>query len=185
MAEILNRLREATKQLHSDIEKDNIANKVVDHSISLTEYKLLLFQNYMAYKAAEAEVEKFIPEYKASKTYQLEQDLKGLGLLDINSTLDFHCQNKAEAIGAAYVIEGSAMGGILIGKELKSCGSLNSIPNQLFFTGERSSMQGWNSYLKYLRSCEFSEQEITAASNKAKETFLLFKQAFGLELSNS
>jgi len=182
--EIQNSLREATQQLHTDIEKDNTANKIVDHSISLEEYKLLLIQNYLAYQATEHEIQRFLPDYEAGKTSRLQKDLENLGIENLRCELDFSCKNEAEAIGAAYVVEGSAMGGMLIGKEIKNCPGLESISNQHFFNGERSSMMGWNKFLKYLRSRDFNDQEIIAATNKAKETFLLFKKAFHVQLAD-
>lgn len=181
---MLNSLREETKELHNDIEKDNIANKIMDHSISLEEYKLLLFQNYIAYKSAESEIGKFLADYGTDKTDRLKKDLENIGLSNFDCQLDFKCLNEAEAIGAAYVIEGSAMGGMLIGKEVKNCNSLDLLQDQYFFNGERSSMNGWNKYLKYLRSREFNEQEISAATKKAKETFMLFNKAFNYTLSS-
>lgn len=182
--EILNSLREATQQLHADIEKDNTANKIMDHSISLKEYKLLLVQNYLAYKATEVEIQKLLPAYETDKTARLQRDLENLGIENLNCELNFSCENEAEAIGAAYVVEGSAMGGMLIGKEVKNCPTLDSISSQQFFNGERSSMMGWNKFLKYLRSRDFSDQEVNSATKKAKETFLLFKEAFHFQLSD-
>lgn len=182
--EMLNSLREETKELHANIEKDNIANKIMDHSIELEEYKLLLFQNYIAYKTAESEIEKFLPDYESDKTDRLKQDLERLGVTDLNCKLNFKCEHEAEAIGAAYVIQGSAMGGMLIGKEIKNCTSLKTLPEQFFFNGERSSMTGWNDYLKFIRSRNFTEKEISIATKKAKDTFLLFKEAFNLQLSD-
>lgn len=184
MMEILSSLREETKVLHEEIEKDNIAGKIMDHTISLEEYKLLLFQNYVAYKSSESEIARFLPDYTLDKTLRLEKDLRSLGVSDLNLNLEFECKNEAEAVGAAYVVEGSAMGGMLIGKEIKNCDSLNSVGNQHFFSGDRSSMAGWNSYLKFLRSREFSAEEISEATKKARATFLLFQEAFNLELSN-
>ncbi|MDR5590537.1 biliverdin-producing heme oxygenase [Christiangramia sp. SM2212] len=182
--EILNSLREKTRILHEEIEKDNIAGKIMDHSISLDEYKLLLFQNYVAYKSSESEIARFLPDYSMDKTLRLEKDLKNLGVTDLDLELDFNCDTVAEAIGAAYVVEGSAMGGMLIGKEIRNCDTLKSVGDQYFFSGDRSSMAGWNQFLKYLRSRDFNSEEISAATKKAKQTFLLFKEAFNLELTN-
>ena len=184
MTRILNSLREETAELHREIEKDNLAGKILDHSMVLEEYKTLLFQNFIAYKSAESEISKYLENYETDKSSRLEQDLLGLGVSDLDHIIDFSCTNEAEAIGAAYVIEGSAMGGMLIGKELKNCPGLNMIGDQKFFSGERSSMAGWNQYLKYLRSRDFSEQEINDSTEKAKETFLLFQKAFNLAPSN-
>ncbi len=184
MTKMLNRLREETAELHRELEKDNLANKIMDHSIDLEEYKALLFQNYVAYQNAEKEITKFLPEYESDKTLRLSQDLHRLGVIDLDLEVDFSCNSEAEAIGAAYVIEGSAMGGMLIGKELKNCSHLEIEQNQKFFSGDRSSMQGWNQFLKFLRSRDFSENEIKAASEKAKQTFLLFQKAYTLTPNN-
>ena len=185
MIKILNSLREETSELHSELEKDNLANKIMDHSINLEEYKLLLFQNFIAYKNSESEIAKFLKDYKCDKTSRLENDLVGLGVTDLTCDLDFSCKNEAEAIGAAYVIEGSAMGGMIIGKEVTNCNSLKDVPAQEFFNGNRSNIKAWNDYQKFLRSRDFSETEIDLATEKAKETFLLFRDAFKVQFSNS
>jgi heme oxygenase (biliverdin-IX-beta and delta-forming) len=177
---MITRLRERTSELHKELEQDNLANKILDHSISLQEYKELLFQNFIAYRAAEVQIAKFMPGYKAEKTTRLKEDLENLGLTEFDINLEFKCENKAEAVGAAYVIEGSAMGGMLIGKEIKNCEALSELPAQKFFNAERGNMKGWNEYLKFLRSEDFTEAEIEAAAIKAQDTFLLFKKAFSI-----
>ena len=53
---MLQTLREQTATLHKEIEKDNTAGLIMDHSITLEEYKLLLLQNYLAYKIVEDEM---------------------------------------------------------------------------------------------------------------------------------
>ncbi len=181
---MLNRLREETADLHRQLEKDNLANKIMDQSISLEEYKNLLFQNLLAYENVETEITKFIPEYSSDKSMRLKEDLHGIGVENFSCSLAFSCTSEAEAIGAAYVVEGSAMGGMQIGKELKKCIFFDQIPEQSFFTGKRDSIKGWNEYLKFLRSRDFSEAEIESAARKAKETFLLFEEAFKLDLSS-
>lgn len=184
MTKMLNKLREETSELHKELEKDNLANKIMDHSIELDEYTNLLFQNYVAYQNAEAEISRFLPDYSSDKTERLKQDLSGLGVKNLDLNLQFECHSEAEAIGAAYVVEGSAMGGMLIGKEIENCQNLKSINRQRFFSGDRSSMKGWNEFLKFLRSREFTESEVNSASKKAKDTFLLFQKAFALVPDN-
>lgn len=180
----MNSLRSETSELHRKIEKDNLASKVIDHSITREEYKLLLFQNFIAYSIAEAEITKFLDECTCDKSMRLNKDLQKLGVDLKFSALDFNCCNEAEAIGAAYVIEGSAMGGMLIGKEVENCDSLQDLSNQEFFNGNRGNIKSWNSYLKFLRSREFSKEETNLAVKKAKETFLLFQKAFSINFSH-
>ena len=181
---MLDRLREETADLHRELEEENLANKIMDHSISLEEYKLLLFQNFVAYQAAEDQISKYLKDQQNDKTDRLKKDLSNLGVSDFSYALDFCCNNEAEAIGAAYVIEGSAMGGMLIGKEINNCAALNNLPPQQFFSGERNNIKSWNNYLKFIRSREFNDAEIKIAASKAKETFQLFQEAFKIQFSH-
>ena len=181
---LLDRLREETAELHQQLEAENLANRIMDHSISLDEYKTLLYQNFLAYSAAETAINAYLP-IDNEKNSRLRADLAGLGVNDLTSYLSFTCNSEAEAIGAAYVIEGSAMGGLLIGNQLKNNEALEGIPEQEFFNGSRDSMKGWNRYLKFLRSREFTDAQIEVAALKARATFLLFKEAFNIELTRS
>lgn len=183
---MLNRLREATAELHKKLEGDNLANKIMDHSISLEEYKLLLYQNFVAYCTVEEQLAAFIPQNDNNKSENLKKDLAAMGItnFDCDVLSEFQCKNEAEAIGAAYVIEGSAMGGMIIGKEVHNCEALKHLPEQNFFSGSRNSIKGWNAFLKFLRSREFSETEKQLAATKAQETFKLFEEAFNIEFSN-
>lgn len=182
---ILNRLREETAELHKELERDNLANKIMDHSINPDEYRTLLIQNFLAYRKAEKEIAKYLPDSSTNKTDRLKADLNKMGVDTLDYELDFSCNSEAEAIGAAYVIEGSAMGGMIIGKEIKNCESLERFSEQQFFSGNRSNVKNWNKYLKFLRSREFTDAEVEAASKKARETFLLFKEAFDIQISKS
>ena len=75
---MLNKLREATQQLHKDIEGGNTAGLIMDHSITLEQYKTLLLQNFVAYKVTEEEIIKQLPTYSQDKTERLTQDLSTL-----------------------------------------------------------------------------------------------------------
>lgn len=183
---MLNRLREATAELHKKLEGENLANKIMDHSISLEEYKLLLFQNFLAYCTVEKQLHQFLPNKNNNKSERLKKDLSGMGVGNFvcYSLSDFQCENEAEAIGAAYVIEGSAMGGMVIGKEVEHCEALKGLPAQTFFNASRDSIKNWNGFLKFLRSQKFTEEEKEQAAAKARETFKLFEEAFNMEFSD-
>lgn len=183
---MLDSLRKGTAQLHERLEKNNLANKILDHSISLEEYKFLLYQNYLAYSSVEKKISGYLPEQQMNKAESLKNDLNNLNvrLLEGSEVFDFNCQNEAEAIGAAYVLEGSAMGGLMIGKELQQCEIAGELPEQQFFSGKRESAKGFNNFLKMLRNRDFNEQETDMAVNKAVETFRLFEKAFSAVYSS-
>lgn len=182
---MLTNLREETRKLHEKLEGNNLASRIIDHSISREEYAILLYQNLLACAKVEDAIREFLPSEDISKTDKLRRDLKDLGVKQADASWDFQfdCANEAEAIGAAYVIEGSAMGGMMIGREIPNCEALKDLPAQHFFSGSRDAAKGWNVFLKRLRNSSFSEAEIFAASEKAKETFGLFEAAFKIEFS--
>ncbi|WP_051119641.1 biliverdin-producing heme oxygenase [Gillisia sp. CAL575] len=178
---MINSLREHTKSLHQEIEKDNLAGLIMDHSISLAEYKTLLLQNYISYKLVENAVIPYLKDFGSIKSDQLEKDLNAL---DVNLNVverfknGISCSNKVEALGAAYVVEGSVLGGLMIAKELKNCKNLEDIKEHRFFNGDRNNISGWKTFLKKINSEDFSEEEKLQASNKAKDTFMFFGKVF-------
>ncbi|MCM4158720.1 biliverdin-producing heme oxygenase [Antarcticibacterium flavum] len=178
---MLNKLREATEVLHKEIEKDNLAGLIISNKITLEEYKLLLLQNYIAYAVTEQEIALRLPSYDAVKFPQLEKDLILLNV--IIPPLDgfkekFTVKNEAEAYGAAYVVEGSALGGMLIAKELPNCPSLAAIEKHSFFNGNRQNINGWKEFCKNIKNRKFSSAEEEMAVQKARETFLFFSEIF-------
>ncbi|QED36570.1 biliverdin-producing heme oxygenase [Antarcticibacterium arcticum] len=178
---MMNKLREATAQLHREIEKDNLAGRIISHDISLEEYKLLLLQNYVAYAVTEGALEKNLKNYRGDKAKRLEQDLFNLGLdtsIANEFSNKFSLSNRAEALGAAYVVEGSSLGGMLIAKELENCNALSSVVSHSFFNGDRNNIKSWNSFSKSIKQEKFTPQEETMAIAKAKETFLFFGEVF-------
>lgn len=178
---MIQRFREATKQLHQEIEEENSAAKIIDHSITREEYKLLLLQNYIAYKITEEQISKFLPGGEVSKHQRLQQDLENLKVDTAVSSAygsDFSCNSYAEALGAAYVVEGSALGGMVIAKELKQCENLSDLEDQSFFNGDRNNVKSWNAFKKQLDTTNLTEEEALAATEKAKETFRFFQKVF-------
>lgn len=178
---MLNNLRNATKELHEELEKENLAGQIISHEISLKNYKLLLLQNYISYKVTETEISKFIPSYKSAKSDKLAKDLETLNV-DKSIAKEFQQKFKIssyeEALGAAYVVLGSALGGVYISKELPNCPALKDISKPNFFNGDRGGVKSWNKFVKELKAEDFTEIQIEEASKKARETFEFFRLVF-------
>ena len=178
---MLNKLREATQQLHKDIEGGNTAGLIMDHSITLEQYKTLLLQNFVAYKVTEEEIIKQLPTYSQDKTERLTQDLSTLKV-DTSIVEDFKekfsITTPAEAWGAWYVVEGSSLGGMMISKNIEKCEALTPMEEHHFFSGKRQNVNGWKQYCKDLKSKDFTETEEKQAIDKAKETFQFFGKVF-------
>lgn len=181
---MLQNLRRATREIHEKLEGQNLAKKIIDHSISKEEYILLLIQNYKAYLAAEAAIQRIYPNFEKIRTSKLEKDLYNLDVkISEIRPLDFQCEDTSEALGAQYVVEGSSMGGMLISKEMENCPALQSLPEQYFFSRNRDVIKSWNVFQKKFQKKDFSEEEIKSAQAKAIATFTLFERAFETEYS--
>lgn len=181
---MIKRLKEETRELHEQIEAQNLAGQIMDHSIDLETYKLLLLQNYLAYRETEAEIRKFLPSYSGKKHEQLEMDLLQMGVptkIPLENAT-FECHSRAEALGAAYVVEGSALGGLLLAKNLEKCSGLVGIERHHFFNGDKDNLKDWNSFKEQLESVEFTRAEELEAIEKAKDTFRFFETIFNKEL---
>lgn len=182
---MIERLKEETKLLHGEIEKENLANRIMDHSIDPETYKLLLLQNYFAYRSVENAIFEHLSKMQPSKYLQLEKDIRALEipLFETSFSAEFSCENKAEAFGAAYVVEGSALGGMLIAKNLEKCEKLKEVENFYFFSGNKESLDSWKAFKTALAEQDFSEPEAQQAISKAQDTFRFFKKVFSTEFS--
>lgn len=178
---MLEKLRNATQTLHKEVEKDNLAGFIISHEISLQQYKTLLYQNYIAYKITENIIAEHLESYSGKKHEQLEKDLKYLQVDLSGSALlenSFSCKNRSEALGAAYVVEGSALGGMMIAKELMFCEDLQNITTHHFFNGDRNNIKGWRKFCSMLKNENLDPAGEQAAIDKAQETFKFFGFVF-------
>lgn len=177
-------LKEETRELHEQIEDQNLAKKIMDHSIDLPTYKLLLLQNYLAYRETENEIKKHLPNYSTNKHLQLKKDLDRLNVSTAIPAKNavFECRSTAEALGAAYVVEGSALGGMLLAKNLEKCSKLDEVDQHYFFNGNKENLEDWNNFKKELENYPFSKAEEAEAIEKAKATFRFFEKVFKMEL---
>ncbi|MHA6281037.1 biliverdin-producing heme oxygenase [Salinimicrobium sp. CAU 1759] len=180
------KLKAETQELHDQIEEKNLARQIMDGSIDLETYKLLLLQNYIAYKHTETEIHRFLPNYTGSKHLQLRRDLENLEMTTAipPKNVDFQCNSPAEALGAAYVVEGSALGGMVLAKKLKNCPALEGLPAQNFFNGDKENLKEWRNFKEQLEHYPFSQSEEVEAIQKAKDTFRFFEKIFDLEFSS-
>ncbi|HET8854362.1 MAG TPA: biliverdin-producing heme oxygenase [Salinimicrobium sp.] len=182
--DLLKKLRESTAALHKQIEKQNPAQALLNHSIDLESYKLLLLQNYQAYRHIEDQIAPFLPYLKADKAVRLKSDIEELEMVSPNtytysdSSLELSINSLAEAFGAAYVMEGSALGGMIIAKHLPHCEQLRGLKKQHFFNGDKSCLTTWNLFKQELARQNFDHKEVQALLEKAEETFLFFENSY-------
>lgn len=181
---MIKKLKEETRELHEQIEDQNLAKHIMDQSIDLPTYKLLLLQNYLAYRETETQIKNHLPDYNTNKHLQLKKDLDQLNVsTEIPAeNVNFECHSTAEALGAAYVVEGSALGGMLLAKNLEKCSNLKEVDQFHFFNGNKENLNTWKNFKEELESYPFSKTEEAEAIAKAKATFLFFEKVFEMKL---
>ncbi|WP_344930872.1 biliverdin-producing heme oxygenase [Aquimarina addita] len=184
---ILEILKAGTALSHQEAEKKNLAKKIIDHTISLEEYKKLLFINWKAYRSIEQYLyqnKHILPNELTSlvsydKSNRLQKDLNALGvLLDHSQENSISCPENSSVdslIGFLYVIEGSMLGGMLIAKHISQCPSLEHIRNPYFFSGKsKDQMKNWKEFCMYLNNQKYTESNIQKALDAANKAFTFF-----------
>ena len=120
-------IKEATKVWHDKLEEHAQSHKIMNLSISLEEYQNLLEFHYLLHDALEpvvtAIIEEHWPELEfAKKRCKLPALKKDLTALTVNTQKQYSASFvncPASALGAAYVLEGSTLGGQVILRQLQ------------------------------------------------------------------
>ena len=146
--------------------------------MDLEGYKELLLLNYAAYGHMEQEIVAFLPFLESGKTVRLARDLEALGILPEPEESHFEIYSVPEAFGAAYVLEGSALGGMVIARHLARCEQLKDLQPQHFFNGEKNTLNSWKLFQQELALQDFDEAQTEELLVKARESFLFFERVF-------
>jgi len=187
---MLKYLKEKTTQIHNELEQNNIAKKIMDHSISFHEYRELLLQNYLFYYTVESEAikksEVLEPAMQSfvsnNKSKHLALDLQNLGISSTKisqiQNLDFELTTESEIIGAIYVSEGSALGGMMIRKQVPKCTALSRIETHHFFNPEAANpLDRWKTFKANVESYSPKKLNQEEALKAAVKTFKLFEKS--------
>jgi len=185
---MLDFLKLETQKLHKQVEMSYLSKSILDHSITLNQYKQLLIHNYFCYKIVEQELVKkrelvdkelglFISFEKSEK---LLNDIHSIDpQFDLNLKIPFHVNSEFEIMGALYVIEGSMLGGSLINKHIKQCKYLETIPPQQFFNrNAKQVIKRWKLFTHYINTKAVTNKGKTEAVLLAKNTFELFDKVY-------
>lgn len=176
-------LKTYTKLEHASLEKQLIG--IIKGIRTTEQYIDLLRMFYGFYQALEPGMEQYltqelIPDIKQRrKAGALLQDIRDLGDESRQQHIEVDTpviNNYARALGAAYVLEGSTLGGVIIAKMIKT--QLPDIPagkGFSFFTcyGEDGPNM-WKKFRTYLLALTNKEDQDIAAET-ARQTFLTFK----------
>ena len=166
-------IKDSTESLHQDVEA--LLRPKLATLQNRDEYATLLRMFYGYYSPLEDLVQEFVtpallPDVaERRKADAILQDLHSLqgavnGLAFCQELPSI--ENKAQAMGALYVLEGSTLGGKMIAKMLRQNKSLALTDNELtFFLGDKEETGSkWKAFIQVLNQQPCAEQTIAAAN---------------------
>lgn len=175
------KIKEATKNGHQELEKTVIFKlKAIENNL---DYADVLKYFYAYFKAAEGHIAAALPTslapYFATRrnASHVEKDILDLGgnLDNLPEVALPHIENKNQAIGALYVLEGSIMGGPHIVKMLQHRGIATGFN---FFNGYGDqSQEKWAEFTTIINQ-EVAEEDQQESINAALATFTAFTNTF-------
>ncbi|MDM1073844.1 biliverdin-producing heme oxygenase [Empedobacter brevis] len=178
-------LKEKTAAYHSEIEEKLESNKLFNSTFTDKNYYKMLQVNHIFLKSYEDSIKQFLNEKdlenlaltKLDKLVLIERDLQELGLEEIKTQKQFELHNRAEAIGALYVIEGSMLGGNVIAKTLKKYPFLENKSFNYFGHYGENLGPIWKTFIAYINQ-EFTTEEekqfVFEGARKAYEDLIAF-----------
>lgn len=185
---MLDYLKKNTAAIHQKVEQDNLAKYIIDHTISQDNYQKLLLQNFKFYHTIEQALlrKKHLinaslhPFLSTQKSELLAKDLQSAAYeveVEQIRQYDHPIPSENAALGALYVSEGSALGGLLISKHLHQCPALQSIPEHHFFKNDVSSiLSRWKTFRQTVEEHFGGDAGKEEVLQSAIKTFELFGQ---------
>lgn len=161
-------LKERTAHLHESIESLTNSNKIFNGEFSVADYKNLVTINGHIVRSFMDNIFTVLPEDVKSKLFftadakkaAISKDVEELSL-DLNTTpIALGEDNKAFALGALYVMEGSMLGGNVIAKTLKKYDEFATHEFNYFTFYKDMLGPNWKSFLSTLMEEVQSEEEV-------------------------
>ena len=171
-------LKEQTKQQHDDTEAKLQSQKIFDKSYTLDDYKTLLIHNYKLINRYEHQIQEQLKNYSElkldlrSKINSLKTDLNNLNISTENEEPTQNLENEAEAFGALYVMEGSTLGGNVIGKQLKRNPEFEGVEFNYFGVYGENTGPYWQEF-KSIIDEKISEENYESCVTGAKKAYQL------------
>ena len=170
-------LRAATHEIHERLHQHPGLAAVQDGAIDSLAYRRLLARLYGFHIAFERAA-RLQPE----RSVWLEMDLAALGMTPERRAALPLCRGfpavvSPEALlGALYVVEGSALGGVTLARGLKGLVGVGVLDGRRFFTGYQSETgRAWRVYLARLSATDWTGEQQATIISTATTTFALFE----------
>jgi heme oxygenase (biliverdin-IX-beta and delta-forming) len=169
-------LRVATAEVHERLHRHGGFAAVQAGTIDGKAYRTLLGRLYGFYRPFE-----FAAQLAPERTRRLELDLEALGVSveerDRLPYCTFLSLSPNYVLGARYVVEGSALGGRGMARQLDALLGPEAIAGRQFFSGHGPATGAvWRDYVAILSAVPRSSVRYTAIIDGANATFAIFEQ---------
>lgn len=174
-------LRAATHDIHERLHRQPALAAVQDGTIDRVAYRRLLARLYGFHIGFERAA-----RIKPERSVWLERDLVALGLgpeerAALPLCRGFPALALPEAqLGALYVVEGSALGGVALARGLEGLVGAGVLDGRRFFSGHQSETgSAWRAYLARLSAPSHTVEQQATIIATAIATFALFEGWLG------
>jgi heme oxygenase len=169
-------LRAATDDVHKRMHAHSGYRALASGGIQADDYRRLLARSYGFYLPIEVQLTR-----GRDRSRRLETDLMALGMtpggieaLPFCNTLS-PLDSRPKALGAAYVVEGAALGGLALARALIS-NSAGVAPPAAFLLGDGDNGgRRWRDFIAELEEELTGSGELEAAAQSARATFATFE----------
>lgn len=179
-------IKAQTAQAHKDTEKVSFSDSILDHSLNLEQYKLLIQNHYSLTTAWEGTWDDLsfnvpdswkLEDRKKKELISWDMDHLGLEPMDVYQP-KFQVNTPAAFLGSLYVFEGSTLGGSVIYRHLRQNPNLSEVSDFKFYKGyEKETGPMWKQFLESLQQVT-EPKEVETAIEAAQHTFGEVKQVF-------
>lgn len=138
---VMESLKSATAEIHNQVESLAFSNNIMNGSLTMEQYKWLIWQNYILHASSESLIDKVLPvelknELNLSKRQKLrllQRDIHHLNITNYSKNLLLDINSAAKSLGVMYVLEGSTLGGAVIRRHLESNPRLSAVTQYNFY----------------------------------------------------
>ena len=170
-------LRAATHDIHQRLHRQPALAAVQDGTIDRDAYRRLLARLYGFHIGFERAA-----QIKPERSMWLERDLVALKLSPEQLAAKPPCRGfptlalPEALLGALYVVEGSALGGVALARGLDGVLGIGVLDGRRFFTGHHSETGiAWRAYLARLSATAHTAEQQATIISTAIATFAIFE----------
>ncbi len=161
---LLRALRDGTRAAHQQLEDVTLGDKIMDGSLSPTEYRHILTWQRAVHEILEPGVVGFaLGAYRYRPRFVAD------------TAEDVPAPPPVDAIGRVYVLEGASLGGSMIYRKLQTNLSLTDEAPFTFYRDQADwGLAQWRNFVAAISAHPFTEAEIRTAVKSARDTFATF-----------